>query len=137
MSATYGQSTRNFLAPTLFVSEQIANVAHYLRIQMTLIQNQLNVWIYRLGISRPQAWMMIREKLESFFQRRQHQENAKRLRDYLFAEEVPHKAFMKMRFSKAWRVYDYSTVPNVLLEGSESLEEKKLCHENRSNGTGV
>ena len=91
------------------------------RIQMTLIQNQLNIWIYRLGVPRPAAWRLVREKLQAFFERRKHQENSIRLRDYLFAKESPHKAFMVMKFARNWRTYDYEMVPNVLLEGLEQL----------------
>ena len=92
---------------------------------MTLIQNQLNIWIYRLGLSRPAAWSMVREKFEAFFERRKHQKNSKRLRDYIFAEESPHKAFMAMKFTDAWRIYDYRMVPNVLLEGIEPLKKDR------------
>ncbi|KAL9620605.1 MAG: hypothetical protein Q9160_004859 [Pyrenula sp. 1 TL-2023] len=97
-------------------------------IQMTLIQNQLNIWIYRLGISRHAAWSMVREKFQAFFERRKHMESSIRLRNYLFAKEIPHKAFMLMKFGRRWRVYDYELVPNVLLEGLEETAENGVIN---------
>lgn len=67
-------------------------------IQFCLIQNHLNVFIYRLGVERAAAWTMVREKLDALFARMQQYENAQRLRDFLFAPTVPMKAFMVMKF---------------------------------------
>lgn len=89
-------------------------------IQFCLFHNHLNVFIYRLGVDRFAAWAMIRSKLDAFFERRRHQENTERLRAFLFAETIPQKAFMRMKFAQKAAQYEYSTVPNVLLEQRSS-----------------
>lgn len=95
-----------------------------------MFQNHLNVFIYRLGVPRHAAWAMIREKLEAFFEGRKHLENIHRLRSFLFAEEIPSKAFMVMKFAENQIKYEYTMVANVLLEGLG--ESSKVS---RSNGT--
>lgn len=62
---------------------------------------------------------MIRGKLEAFFEGRKHLENIQRLRGFLFAEEIPSKAFMVMKFAENQIKYEYTMVANVLLEGLE------------------
>lgn len=97
-------------------------------IQFCLFHNHLNVFIYRLGVDRFAAWEMIRGKLDAFFARRSHQENSERLRAFLFAETIPQKAFMRMKFAQKAAQYEYTTVPNVLLErgpAGVALQRKK------------
>lgn len=100
-------------------------------IQFCLFQNHLNVFIYRLGIPRHAAWAMVRGKLEAFFEARKHLENIQRLREFLFAEEIPSKAFMVMKFAENQIKYEYTMVANVLLEGMRD----RVAHEVRSDKT--
>lgn len=100
-------------------------------IQFCLFQNHLNVFIYRLGIPRLAAWAMIRSKLETFFEGRQHLENIHRLRSFLFAEEVPSKAFMVMKLAENQIKYQYRMVANVLLEG---IDEDSISTNGKLNG---
>lgn len=74
---------------------------------------------------------MIRGKLEAFFEGRKHLENINRLRSFLFAEEIPSKAFMVMKFAENQIKYEYRMVANVLLEG---LGEEAIDTNGHSNG---
>lgn len=76
---------------------------------------------------------MIRGKLEAFFEGRKHLENITRLRSFLFAEEIPSKAFMVMKFAENQIKYEYRMVANVLLEG---LGEEISGTNGISNGNG-
>lgn len=73
---------------------------------------------------------MIRNKLEAFFEGRKHLENINRLRNFLFAEEIPSKAFMVMKFAENQIKYEYRMVANVLLEG---LGEEAIGTNGQSN----
>lgn len=103
-----------------FVAEQDIE-AMWRIIQFCLFQNNLNTFIYRLGLDRNEAWAMIRQKLCDLLDSRAGVDNVDRLRDFLFAETVPQKAFMVMKFNQAARTYQYVDVPNVLREGLDKF----------------
>lgn len=79
---------------------------------------------------------MIRSKLETFFEGRKHLENISRLRSFLFAEEIPSKAFMVMKFAENQIKYEYTMVANVLLEGLEEEISPNGKLNGISNGVG-
>ncbi|KAF7194679.1 NRPS-independent siderophore synthetase rfs [Pseudocercospora fuligena] len=84
-------------------------------VQHTLINNHLHHLIRRLRVPQDQAWQMVRDQIDTFFNRQTKSGAAKRFRDFLFQPEVHSKAFLRMKMQGLYRDYVHTTTPNVLL----------------------
>ncbi|KXT17062.1 hypothetical protein AC579_4327 [Pseudocercospora musae] len=84
-------------------------------VQHTLINNHLHHLIRRLRVPPGQAWQMVRDQIDNFFDRRPKSAVAKRFRDFLFQSEVDSKAFLRMKMQGLYRDYVHTATPNVLL----------------------
>ncbi|KXT04176.1 hypothetical protein AC578_55 [Pseudocercospora eumusae] len=72
-------------------------------VQHTLINNHLHHLIRRLRAPQDQAWQMVRDQIDDFFNRRPKSDVAKRFRDFLFQSEVDSKAFLRMKMQGLYR----------------------------------
>lgn len=75
----------------------------------TLIQNHMNQFIRGLRLQREGGWAIAREELKSVLQA-DKDENARRLDEFLFAEKVPFKCFIRMQMAGVYRNVSFSLI---------------------------